>query len=108
MKHFINAKLFPLSVSVGNYNISFQKMICDFNPIRRISTPSSVTKPASSLFTTKWIWYWRNGADEWVPYGEKVSTIPSCGYSCINLTTSEESSSTVSDTYVITHGAWMW
>lgn len=59
------------SVSVGNYNISFQKMICDFNPVRRISTPSSVTKPASSLFTTKWIWYWRNEADEWVPYGEK-------------------------------------
>ncbi|KAB0375631.1 hypothetical protein FD755_012274, partial [Muntiacus reevesi] len=59
------------SVSVGNYNISFQKMICDFNPVRRISTPSSVTKPASSLFTTKWIWYWRDGTDKWVPYGEK-------------------------------------
>ncbi|XP_043319771.1 zinc finger CCCH-type antiviral protein 1 [Cervus canadensis] len=59
------------SVSVGNYNINFQKMICDFNPVRRISTPSSVTKPASSLFTTKWIWYWRDRTDKWVPYGEK-------------------------------------
>uniref|UniRef100_A0A8C6CX49 Poly [ADP-ribose] polymerase n=1 Tax=Moschus moschiferus TaxID=68415 RepID=A0A8C6CX49_MOSMO len=59
------------SISVANYSINFQKMICDFNPVRRISTPSSVTKPASSLFTTKWIWYWRSGTDKWVPYGEK-------------------------------------
>lgn len=58
------------SVSVRTYNINFQKMICDFNPVRRISTPSSVTQPPSSLLTTKWIWYWRNGT-KWVPYGEK-------------------------------------
>lgn len=58
------------SVSVRTYNISFQKMICDFNPVRRISTPSSVTQPPGSLLTTKWIWYWRNGT-KWVPYGEK-------------------------------------
>ena len=83
-------------------------MTCDYNPVRRLSTPSSVTMPASSLFTTKWIWYWRNGYDKWVQYGEKVSTIPPCGPSCINLPTSEETSSTVSDTYVVTHEAWTW
>ncbi|XP_059789234.1 zinc finger CCCH-type antiviral protein 1 [Balaenoptera ricei] len=59
------------TVSIGNYKISFQKMTCDYNPVRRLSTPSSVTMPASSLFTTKWIWYWRNGYDKWVQYGEK-------------------------------------
>ncbi|TEA25196.1 hypothetical protein DBR06_SOUSAS1010079 [Sousa chinensis] len=59
------------NISIGNYKISFQKMTCDYKPIRRLSTPSSVTMPAGSLFTTKWIWYWRNGYDKWVQYGEK-------------------------------------
>ncbi|XP_007118825.2 zinc finger CCCH-type antiviral protein 1 [Physeter macrocephalus] len=68
-KAFCDPKI--CTISVGNYNISFQKMTCDYNPIRRLSTPSSVTMPASSLFTTKWIWYWRNGYDKWVQYGEK-------------------------------------
>ncbi|XP_011923672.1 PREDICTED: zinc finger CCCH-type antiviral protein 1 isoform X2 [Cercocebus atys] len=56
--------------SVGSYTINFREMSCDFIPIRRLSTPSSVTKPAS-VFTTKWIWYWKNESGTWIQYGEE-------------------------------------
>ncbi|XP_004430882.1 PREDICTED: zinc finger CCCH-type antiviral protein 1 [Ceratotherium simum simum] len=59
-------------IPIGNQIINFQTMTCGFNPIRRISTPSSVTMPADSVFTTKWIWYWKNKSDKWVQYGEKT------------------------------------
>lgn len=58
--------------SIGNKNIDFQKMTCNFNPLRRISTPSSVTVLTNFVFATKWIWYWRSESDRWVQYGEKV------------------------------------
>ncbi|XP_025235548.1 zinc finger CCCH-type antiviral protein 1 isoform X4 [Theropithecus gelada] len=56
--------------SVGSYTINFREMSCDFIPIRRLSTPSSVTKPAS-VFATKWIWYWKNESGTWIQYGEE-------------------------------------
>ncbi|XP_046525082.1 zinc finger CCCH-type antiviral protein 1 [Equus quagga] len=59
-------------ISIGNHRVNFQEMTCDFNPIRRISTPSSVMMPANCVFATKWIWYWRNESDKWVEYGEKT------------------------------------
>ncbi|XP_030886553.1 zinc finger CCCH-type antiviral protein 1 isoform X2 [Leptonychotes weddellii] len=58
--------------SIGNKNIDFQKMTCNFNPIRRISTPSSVTELTNFGFATKWIWYWKNESDTWVEYGEET------------------------------------
>ncbi|KAM5205042.1 zinc finger CCCH-type antiviral protein 1 isoform 2-T2 [Hipposideros larvatus] len=69
-------------ISVRNYKINFQKMTCDSSPLRRVSTPSSVTVPDNSAFSTKWIWYWRNEFDEWVEYGKKknnqhISTVDS-------------------------------
>ncbi|KAM5302925.1 zinc finger CCCH-type antiviral protein 1 [Glossophaga mutica] len=57
-------------LSIGSLQLNFQKMTCNRNPIRRISTPSSVTMP-NSAFATKWIWYWRSSYDTWVQYGEK-------------------------------------
>ncbi|XP_037847077.2 zinc finger CCCH-type antiviral protein 1 isoform X3 [Chlorocebus sabaeus] len=57
--------------SVGSYTINFREMSCDFIPIRRLSTPSSVTMPANSVFTTKWIWYWKNESGTWIQYGEE-------------------------------------
>ncbi|PNI99675.1 ZC3HAV1 isoform 3, partial [Pan troglodytes] len=57
--------------SVGSYTINFRVMSCDSFPIRRLSTPSSVTKPANSVFTTKWIWYWKNESGTWIQYGEE-------------------------------------
>ncbi|XP_017735888.1 PREDICTED: zinc finger CCCH-type antiviral protein 1 [Rhinopithecus bieti] len=65
--------------SVGSYTINFREMsCCDFIPVRRLSTPSSVTNPANSVFTTTWIWYWKNESGTWIQYGEEVSTVPLC------------------------------
>ncbi|XP_036103448.1 zinc finger CCCH-type antiviral protein 1 isoform X2 [Molossus molossus] len=58
-------------ISIGNLKINFQKMICNLKPIRRISTPSSEMKSNGSVFTTKWIWYWKSRSNKWVQYGEK-------------------------------------
>ncbi|XP_023592670.1 zinc finger CCCH-type antiviral protein 1 isoform X2 [Trichechus manatus latirostris] len=58
-------------ISIGSHNINFQEMSCDFNPIRRLSTPSSRTKLVTSVFATKWIWYWRDKSGDWIQYGEK-------------------------------------
>ncbi|XP_070280100.1 zinc finger CCCH-type antiviral protein 1 [Myotis yumanensis] len=58
-------------IPFGNLKINFQKMTCGSDPIRRLSTPSSVTLPDNSVFTTKWIWYWKSGSHRWIPYGEK-------------------------------------
>ncbi|XP_028381673.1 LOW QUALITY PROTEIN: zinc finger CCCH-type antiviral protein 1 [Phyllostomus discolor] len=55
--------------SIGSLQLDFQKMTCNQNPIRRISTPSSVKEP--NIFATKWIWYWKSGFNRWVQYGEK-------------------------------------
>ncbi|XP_049749400.1 zinc finger CCCH-type antiviral protein 1 isoform X1 [Elephas maximus indicus] len=57
--------------SVGSHNISFQEMSCEFHPIRRLSTPSSCTKSVTSVFATKWIWYWKDKSGDWIQYGEK-------------------------------------
>nr|KAF6419736.1 zinc finger CCCH-type containing, antiviral 1 [Rousettus aegyptiacus] len=54
-------------ISFGNYRIDFKKMTCNFNPIRRLSTPSSVMISNSP---TIWIWYWRSESDTWVEYGK--------------------------------------
>ena len=90
VKHVVNTELSLLSLSIGNYKLNFQEMTCDYNPIRRLSTPSSVTRPPGTVFTTKWVWYWKSGPNTWVRYGEKVSTLPPCGHSCVNYPTSEE------------------
>ncbi|XP_069318839.1 zinc finger CCCH-type antiviral protein 1 isoform X2 [Eulemur rufifrons] len=57
--------------SVAEGTINFQEMTCGSMRIRRMSTPASVTKLADSVFTTKWIWYWKNEYGKWIPYGEE-------------------------------------
>ncbi|KAL2777757.1 zinc finger CCCH-type antiviral protein 1 isoform 3 [Daubentonia madagascariensis] len=59
-----------LIFSVGNHTINFQEMTCGFSSVRRMSTPASVMKPADSVFTTKWIWYWKNEYGKWIQYGK--------------------------------------
>uniref|UniRef100_A0A8D2PQP4 PAR12 polymerase n=1 Tax=Zosterops lateralis melanops TaxID=1220523 RepID=A0A8D2PQP4_ZOSLA len=51
-------------------HIDFQTMTCCSSLIRRLSTPSSVTKP-TFLLTTEWVWYWKNNQDKWIEYGEQ-------------------------------------
>ncbi|XP_032724128.1 zinc finger CCCH-type antiviral protein 1 [Lontra canadensis] len=60
--------------SIGDKNIDFQKMTCNFNPIRRISTPSSVIALTNFVFATKWIWYWKSESDKWIEYGEEADS----------------------------------
>ncbi|XP_037691990.1 zinc finger CCCH-type antiviral protein 1 [Choloepus didactylus] len=57
-------------ISIRHHNINFQEMTCDANPMRRISTPSSMAKLSDSVFTTKWIWYWKDDSNNWIQYGE--------------------------------------
>ncbi|NWI50330.1 PAR12 polymerase, partial [Calyptomena viridis] len=60
----------PKNSSLADMNINFQTMTCCFSPVRRLSTPSSVTKP-TFLLTTQWIWYWQNNQGQWIEYGEQ-------------------------------------
>ncbi|KFP82621.1 Poly [ADP-ribose] polymerase 12, partial [Acanthisitta chloris] len=60
----------PKNSSLADKNIDFQTMTCSSSPIRRLCTPSSVTKPTLSL-TTQWIWYWKNDQGQWTEYGEQ-------------------------------------
>ncbi|XP_027756970.1 zinc finger CCCH-type antiviral protein 1-like isoform X2 [Empidonax traillii] len=60
----------PKNSSMADRNINFQTMTCYSSPVRRLSTPSSVTKPTFVL-TTQWIWYWKNNQDQWIEYGEQ-------------------------------------
>ncbi|KAL9854456.1 protein mono-ADP-ribosyltransferase PARP12-like isoform 25-T25 [Geothlypis trichas] len=59
----------PKNSSLPSKNINFQTMTCSSSLVRRLSTPSSVTKP-TFLLTTQWIWYWKNDQDKWIEYGE--------------------------------------
>ncbi|NXS39386.1 PAR12 polymerase, partial [Balaeniceps rex] len=60
----------PKNRSIPDKNINFQTMTCCSSLLRRLSTPSSVTKPAFVL-TTQWIWYWKNDQGQWIEYGEQ-------------------------------------
>ncbi|NXQ15399.1 PAR12 polymerase, partial [Peucedramus taeniatus] len=60
----------PKNSSLPSRNINFQTMTCSSSLVRRLSTPSSVTKP-TFLLTTQWIWYWKNNQDKWIEYGEQ-------------------------------------
>ncbi|NXO76502.1 PAR12 polymerase, partial [Sitta europaea] len=60
----------PKNTSFPSRNINFQTMTCCSSSVRRLSTPSSVTKPTFAL-TTQWIWYWKNDQGKWIEYGEQ-------------------------------------
>ncbi|KAM6212072.1 protein mono-ADP-ribosyltransferase PARP12-like [Sarcoramphus papa] len=60
----------PKNSSMADKNINFQTMTCCSSSLRRLSTPSSVTKPTFVL-TTQWIWYWKNDQGQWIEYGEQ-------------------------------------
>ncbi|XP_054044193.1 protein mono-ADP-ribosyltransferase PARP12-like isoform X1 [Rissa tridactyla] len=51
--------------------ICFVNMCCGFAKVRRLSTPSSVTKPSHFILTTEWIWYWKDEYGLWKEYGKK-------------------------------------
>ncbi|KAM9578258.1 protein mono-ADP-ribosyltransferase PARP12-like isoform 3-T3 [Guaruba guarouba] len=65
----------PHTSSIASKNIDFQTMTCCSSSVRRLSTPSSVTKPTFVL-TTQWLWYWKNDKGQWIEYGEQVTPHP--------------------------------
>ncbi|XP_058153426.1 zinc finger CCCH-type antiviral protein 1 isoform X6 [Dasypus novemcinctus] len=67
-------------ISIRNLNIDFRKMTCNANPMRRISTPSSMAKPVDSIFSTKWIWYWKDKSNNWLQYGKDQTSNISSSY----------------------------
>nr|XP_045016332.1 zinc finger CCCH-type antiviral protein 1 [Jaculus jaculus] len=62
---------------IGNHQIDFQKMTCGVNPVRRMSTASTVSEQANSVFNTKWLWYWKSKSGKWIQYGEEDGNQPS-------------------------------
>ncbi|NWH58055.1 PAR12 polymerase, partial [Geococcyx californianus] len=60
----------PKNRSTADKSIDFQTMTHGSSSVRRLSTPSSVTKP-SFLLTTQWLWYWKNDQGQWIEYGEQ-------------------------------------
>ncbi|XP_032077429.1 protein mono-ADP-ribosyltransferase PARP12-like [Thamnophis elegans] len=51
--------------------INFSSMTWGSAKIRRLSTPSSVTKPPHYILTTDWIWYWKDEHNLWKEYGKQ-------------------------------------
>ncbi|XP_053894538.1 protein mono-ADP-ribosyltransferase PARP12-like isoform X1 [Malaclemys terrapin pileata] len=61
----------PKNDSVADQNINFRSITSSSALLRRLSTPSSVTKPSKFIMTTKWIWYWKNDLGQWIEYGKQ-------------------------------------
>ncbi|XP_051007675.1 zinc finger CCCH-type antiviral protein 1 [Acomys russatus] len=72
-------------ILIGKHQINFQKMSCDSYLIRRLSTPSSVKKPNDNIFTTKWLWYWKDEFNKYIQYGDVSSDHPSSDISATYL-----------------------
>ncbi|XP_062860331.1 protein mono-ADP-ribosyltransferase PARP12-like [Trichomycterus rosablanca] len=54
----------------GIFSVNFSSMTRQGLPVRRLSTPSSVTKPPHFLLTTEWLWYWKDDLGQWIEYGQ--------------------------------------
>ncbi|XP_033471082.1 protein mono-ADP-ribosyltransferase PARP12b isoform X2 [Epinephelus lanceolatus] len=50
--------------------INFVTMTQESQPVRRLSTVSSVTKPPHYVLTTEWLWYYKGDHGDWVEYGQ--------------------------------------
>nr|XP_046234807.1 protein mono-ADP-ribosyltransferase PARP12b isoform X1 [Scatophagus argus]XP_046234808.1 protein mono-ADP-ribosyltransferase PARP12b isoform X1 [Scatophagus argus] len=55
--------------SCGDEPVDFLTMSRELQPIRRLSTVSSVTKPPHYTLTTQWLWYYKGDQGNWVEYG---------------------------------------
>uniref|UniRef100_A0A1W7RBE8 Zinc finger CCCH-type antiviral protein 1 n=1 Tax=Agkistrodon contortrix contortrix TaxID=8713 RepID=A0A1W7RBE8_AGKCO len=61
----------PNITSFPDLHLDFITMTSVADPIRRLSTVSSVTKEAKFVMTTKWLWYWMNDLGQWIEYGKQ-------------------------------------
>ncbi|KAM3858888.1 protein mono-ADP-ribosyltransferase PARP12b [Diretmus argenteus] len=56
--------------SPGARPVDFLTMTRELDPVRRLSTVSSVTKPPHYILTTEWLWYYKGDHEKWVEYGQ--------------------------------------
>uniref|UniRef100_A0A7N4UXI7 Poly [ADP-ribose] polymerase 12 n=1 Tax=Sarcophilus harrisii TaxID=9305 RepID=A0A7N4UXI7_SARHA len=76
-----------VGVQMGDLAINFETMTSGLSPVRRLSTPSSVTKPASMVLTTTWIWYWVNDNGQWTEYGTQGESYPVSSITSVDIET---------------------
>ncbi|KAG9334945.1 hypothetical protein JZ751_006267 [Albula glossodonta] len=55
--------------SPGSRPVDFLTMTRDADPVRRLSTASSVTKPSHYILTTEWLWFYKGDHENWIEYG---------------------------------------
>uniref|UniRef100_A0AAZ3PZE8 Poly (ADP-ribose) polymerase family, member 12b n=1 Tax=Oncorhynchus tshawytscha TaxID=74940 RepID=A0AAZ3PZE8_ONCTS len=53
----------------GSRPVDFLTMTQESDPVRRLSTVSSVTKPAHYILTTEWLWYYKGDHENWIEFG---------------------------------------
>ncbi|XP_029379069.1 protein mono-ADP-ribosyltransferase PARP12 isoform X2 [Echeneis naucrates] len=56
--------------------IDFMKMTYKGSPVRRLSTVSAVSKPPHFIFTTQWLWYWKDETGQWREFGKTDGDSP--------------------------------
>ncbi|KAJ8006463.1 hypothetical protein DPEC_G00107520 [Dallia pectoralis] len=56
--------------SPGSRPVDFLAMTRESDPVRRLSTVSSVTKPAHYILTTEWLWYYKGDHENWIEFGK--------------------------------------
>ncbi|XP_044042128.1 protein mono-ADP-ribosyltransferase PARP12b [Siniperca chuatsi] len=56
--------------SCGDQPVNFLTMSQESQPVRRLSTVSSVTKPPHYILTTQWLWYYKGDHGNWMEYGQ--------------------------------------
>ncbi|XP_051746039.1 protein mono-ADP-ribosyltransferase PARP12b isoform X1 [Ctenopharyngodon idella] len=66
----------------GSRPVDFVSMTRNCDPVRRLSTVSSVSKPAHYILTTEWMWYYKGDHENWIEYGqpddkERVTSVTS-------------------------------
>ncbi|XP_072256056.1 protein mono-ADP-ribosyltransferase PARP12-like [Pyxicephalus adspersus] len=52
-----------------NYNTMMYKSF----KMRRLSTPSSASRPPHFILTTDWLWYWKDEYNRWIEYGQEIN-----------------------------------
>ncbi|XP_070763239.1 protein mono-ADP-ribosyltransferase PARP12 [Enoplosus armatus] len=57
-------------------SVNFVTMTYGGSPVRRLSTASSVSKPPHYIFTTQWLWYWKDESGKWLEFGQGDGDTP--------------------------------
>ncbi|XP_078529381.1 protein mono-ADP-ribosyltransferase PARP12-like [Lissotriton helveticus] len=58
------------NASTGIPGLDFKQMTIRSSKVRRLSTVSSAAKPPHFIFTTEWLWYWKDELGGWNEYGQ--------------------------------------